>query len=172
MSTNVVQPSKRKSPDTAPALPTADTDSAASKRSKDEDDDSSSDYDSDDDAIDLSVPEKVKKEDLLQVHFEFYDAKEGDFHSIKQQIANKLPGVCEGGELSDITDAVVTQAEVGTLVRVADTAHVFGFISALPTALNRNKSFWKKIEKKLISACPADKAKLFQSSLQSRRLGS
>ena len=161
MSSKSVQPGKRPAP-TGPAAPIApdggvkrskreaEATKAAATPDDGDSDSSSSDVDSDEDAIDLSVPSKVKEEDLLQIEFEFYDAKEGDFHPVKQMLHMKLPGVCEGANLSDAADAVVDQPEVGLMVRVAGTEHVFGVVSALPAALHRKKDFWKAIEASIV----------------------
>ena len=147
----------------------------AAKEDEEEDEEdsssSSSDVDSDEDAIDLSLAAEVKKEDLLQIEFEFYDLNEGDFHSVKQLLFHKLPGLCEGANLSGATDAIVDQPEVGLLVRVAGTDHVFGVTTALPAALHRQKDFWQAIEAKLVSACPSDKAAVFKAALASPGLG-
>ena len=178
----VVMPKKRRSPQSDVAEPEAgakktkraveDQDQQqADANANDGPNSSSSDSDDEDEAIDLSAPEKVKKDDMLQIHFEFYDPREGDFHSVKQQLANKFPGVCEGSNLSDIADAVVSQAEVGLLVRVADTDHVFGVATALPAASHRKTAFWQAIEKKLVAACPADKASAFNAALEAPGLG-
>lgn len=183
---SVVMPKKRRSPQSDVAEPEAGakktkrTAEAADEEQQQADNgpndgsnssSSDSDDDDDDEAIDLSAPEKVKKDDMLQIHFEFYDPREGDFHSVKQQLANKFPGVCEGSNLSDITDAVVSQAEVGLLVRVADTDHVFGVATALPAATYRKTGFWQAIEKKLVAACPAEKASAFNAALEAPGLG-
>jgi hypothetical protein len=137
-----------------------------------EDSSISSDIDSDEDAIDLSVPTKVKKEDLLQVDFEFYDPKDGDFHSIKQLLNKRLPQLCKGFYLSDLTSAIVEQSEVGTLVRVNGTEHVFAFATALPVNKAHNKSdFWNSMKNALVKKCPVDKIKQFTAAIENLQLG-
>lgn len=71
-------------------------------------------------------------DDELQVDFDFQDPREIHYLSVKRFLCGMLPGVpMEKLPLRDLTDVIVKQAAVGTMVTADDTGDAYAFISAI-----------------------------------------
>lgn len=78
----------------------------------------------------LEPSDGSKGEEVVDVELNFMDPQEIDFLSVKQLLRPYMPG-CDGLVTSEITDAIIKQVEVGTMIKVGDDVDVYGFATAL-----------------------------------------
>lgn len=85
--------------------------------------------DSDSQGIDFMNPNDSKE--IINVEFEFVDPKEDHFHSLKNLLNKYLVGEAEKFSISEISDLIVNQPIIGTMLTVSESNDVYGFVTAL-----------------------------------------
>ena len=91
------------------------------------------DAESSDEEKDSLAP--LDPQDIIDVHFEFFNMKEIDYHAIKTFTTNMIESSpFNSGELADL---VIKQSEkVGTTIKV-DDSELYGFISVINLSLHK-----------------------------------
>lgn len=81
----------------------------------------------------------------VTVAWEFVDPGEQHYHSVSGFLARYLDGT--SFSIGDLSDAIVRQSTVGTVLTVqdGDPGDVFGFISVLPFALHKDATWRKEV---------------------------
>ena len=73
--------------------------------------------------------------DIIDVHFEFFNMKETDYHAIKAFTKNLLEN--DSFNSSELADLVIKQTEkVGTTIKVEDS-EPYGFVSVVNLSLHK-----------------------------------
>ncbi len=114
---------------------------------------SSSDDEEDDAGISLNPSDS---NNIVDVNFDFVDFNESYFHMTRQLISNSA---WASFGVSEITNAVIDQVAVGTVIKVDEA--ITGFITALNIDNSHIKHSSKEIQKFLLSSCP-NKARMEQ----------
>ena len=92
-------------------------------------DDASSDEDGSDDSEGDS-----DDSDTIRVEFSFMDPSDSDYKSVRRLREKYLPGQEKTFDASSMSDAIIKQRAVGTMLKVTDDLDVYGFATVLSVA--------------------------------------
>ena len=126
--------------------------------------DSSDSDDSDDAGISLGADGSGA---TVNIEFDFVDFNDKCFHMTRQLVSNS---VWAGFGTSEMTNAIVDQVEVGTVVKMDEIA-ICGFATALSTKLPAIKGASKKIKSFLQRTCPEKSGAALSTLLSSAKVG-
>jgi protein BCP1 len=87
----------------------------------------------------------------INVTFDFHDPAPIDFKSIRRLLESFLPGAEDTFGVSDIADAILGQAEVGTTVKVEDDNDVYAFATVMPLAKYADSAWFATLRKFLVA---------------------
>ena len=132
---------------------------------------SSSDDSSDDSEDELSFQASASgkpdedSEDSVHVEFIFSDPKEAHFHSIKHYLKDlvSLPSY----PASELTELILNQVAVGSIVCVEDQSDAYAFITALNVQEYTQHKCIQNLMTVLLGQCPPDYITNFQAKLES-----
>ncbi len=97
--------------------------------------------------------EDKEERELINVEFEFCDPRPVDFHSLKALMSKSAWALSHG--LSPLTETIVAQASVGTVVKVSDDVDAYGFVTLLSAGRLRDLEPFKFMKALLLGKCPA-----------------
>ncbi|KAJ1918101.1 Mss4p nuclear export [Mycoemilia scoparia] len=132
--TNIVD--QKEEEDSASDYSTSESESDSDKSNDDDDDDEEGDED---------------EGDIVNVDFDFFDPKESDFHSIKKLLEAMFDEDSPEFNLSELSDIIVNQPEVGTTVKAADEEDdIYAFLSVVNLNAHKDKQVVKQIKHYLL----------------------
>ncbi|CAE7215347.1 bcp1 [Symbiodinium sp. KB8] len=94
--------------------------------------------------------------DIVNVDFGLFDPQEIDFLSLKRFLKGLLPGNDDKFAVgaSALSEAIIQQPQVGTMVKVGDDVDVWAFATMLPWGPLDESPYRKEIARFLLAKCP------------------
>eukprot|EP00898_Chlorokybus_atmophyticus_P000244 jgi/Chlat1/121/Chrsp1S03092 len=151
------------------AGPAADIEQEPSGDEEQEDDEENDEEEADDDDTG-SLPSAGE----INVDFEFFDPKPGDYHGIKALLRRYLGDI--EWDIGGMADLIEGQSTVGTIIKTADNDDEddgpLGFITALNLCKHKEQACIKDVRKYMLKACKEeDVRKQLQAALAAPKTG-